>query len=245
MEIHSLDVSWDMDRTIKVIMSSLSKVDLNRAPELTEEAIEILSIVDKKLREVEEYFDRPLDSPDVYRKLVEIAKARNDNEMESHYMDRIRLFEANEWEFKGRQQNFFGNNTEALRCYEKALELVPDLELALTGKEKAAKRVEKALKSLTKMEAKVQDDPDNADSWYKLGILYLDLARIQDALDSYDKALSIDPNHVDALCRKGTALEGVGRYKEAVHYFEEALSIKPTALIAKRGMNYAEFALDK
>lgn len=234
-ELKALDVTWSMGKTIEAIDAAITNPG---------DIAATLAIIDEKLVDVEEYFYRPLDSPEVYAKLKAAADSIGDSTRAANYQKNINLFHANELEFQGRLQNFFGNNTKALKAYEDALELVPDLELAVSGEKKAKNRVTKAQKEMGKWEAKVSEDPNDADSWTKLGVSQMDLDRESDAMDSFENALNIDPNHVDAMCRKGTALESKGNFEDAMPLFMKALEINPKSMIAKRGRNYAEGALD-
>ena len=57
-----------MDKTIAAIKGALSGVDPSGG--LSDKDKEIIGIIDVKLREVEDYFDRPLDAPEIYERLA-------------------------------------------------------------------------------------------------------------------------------------------------------------------------------
>jgi tetratricopeptide (TPR) repeat protein len=61
----------------------------------------------------------------------------------------------------------------------------------------------------------------------KKGQALVGLGRYQEAISSFDKALSIEPNYVDALFRKGAVLSVLEKYQEAISYYDKALSIQP------------------
>ncbi len=236
-ELQDLDVSWSMNGTADILAKKLATLDKNSPDQ------ELLALIDTKLAEVEDYFERPLDSPDVYLSLRDIFSKLGNKEKADMYAKKAMIFEANEWEFKGRLQNFFGNNTIAVGFYQKAVDIVDDHELAVGGLVKAKRRVEKAQKGFDKLDKWAQER-GTSDDWYKLGIAFCDLDKVEDGMACFERALNIDPESVEALCRKGTALESQGKFKEAAPLFAKALEIKPTALIAKRGRNYADYFLD-
>ncbi|MBW4476344.1 MAG: tetratricopeptide repeat protein [Tolypothrix brevis GSE-NOS-MK-07-07A] len=51
--------------------------------------------------------------------------------------------------------------------------------------------------------------------------------RNEDAIASYDEALSIKPDYHQAWYNRGYALRNLGRYEDAIASYDEALSIKP------------------
>ncbi len=58
-----------------------------------------------------------------------------------------------------------------------------------------ASNYKKAIKLFEKV---VADNPDNADAWNYLGFSKRKLNRFDEAMDDYQKALSIDPEHLGA-----------------------------------------------
>lgn len=66
--------------------------------------------------------------------------------------------------------------------------------------EKGVEAVEAASynKAITLFEKVVADNPDNADAWNYLGFSKRKLNRYDEAMDAYQKALSIEPEHLGA-----------------------------------------------
>ena len=151
-ELLELDVALGMDRDIEVLLKAINVVDTgNKAA-----AKEVLKQVHGKVVEIEEYFWRPIDSVEVYERLRTIAHELGDEDKAVTYDSKISLFKANELEFKGRVQDFYGNKTLAVQYYERALKLVPDHELALPAREKALRNIEKAKAEVAKCEKKLE-----------------------------------------------------------------------------------------
>ncbi len=79
---------------------------------------------------------------------------------------------------------------------------------------------------------KMNDQPndtanDAADALSKQGTALLQSQRFEEALASYDQALSLQPNHVPTIFNHGTALANLQRFDEALTSYEYALSIQP------------------
>lgn len=204
----------------------------------------VLERVDRKIDEVEDYFWRPLDSPEVYTDLKDLATTLGDASRAKKYEKKIDRIRANDLEFQGRVESFYGNNAEALKYYEKALSLAPDHPLAGPGKEKVSKSLEKAKREMEKLQKSVADKATDGQVWYKYGVCLLSLGRLEDAIESFDKAIKFSPENPDAYAKKGTALESMKKYKEARPFFEKALELKPTSMIAKRGLNYITYFIE-
>ncbi len=240
-KLAELDVSDSMKRNIEALFQAMDTVNISDLGEAKEKFTQI----HKKVAEIEEYFWRPVDSKKVYERLISIATELGDEEKSSHYQRQIDLSEANDWEFKGRVQDFYGNKVKALEYYSKALELVPDHELAQPAHEKVLKRIDKARSEVEKLERKLETQDDDSKLWFKYGIALLNLGEVARAMECLDKACELDPTNPDAFARRGTAMESLDDYNGAKRYFERAMELKPNSMIAKRGMNYAEYFLEQ
>jgi tetratricopeptide (TPR) repeat protein len=240
-ELIDLDVSDSMKSNIEALCKVIENIDVQNK----EMALEQLNQVHTKILEIEEYFWRPVDSEDVYQRLISITKELGDEEKSSHYNYQIKVKEANDLEFKGRVQDFFGNKEKAVEYYEKALKLVPTHELALPAHRKAVKSMEKAQAEIPKLAMKLEKDNQNEKFWFKMGLAHLNLGVVDKAIEYFDKVIALNPTDPDAHARRGTAMESLGDYEDAKRYLERALELKPTSMIAKRGMNYAIYFLEQ
>jgi tetratricopeptide (TPR) repeat protein len=228
-----------MKNNIEVLNKAIGSVDVKKEGE----AKEMLETIHNKIVEIEEYFWRPVDSPEIYEKLKDIALNLGDLDKADVYEAQIDMFHANDLEFKGRVEDFFGNKAKAVELFEEALRLVPDHELAKPAHEKALKRIEKAKKDVTLLEKKILKNEDDPRMWHRYGTALLNIGEVQKAIHCYDRAIELNPSDSDSYARRGTAMESQGDFEGAKKFFEQALTLKPTSMIAKRGMNYAEFFL--
>ena len=96
---------------------------------------------------------------------------------------------AEEWIKKGDAFYKQGKYSEAIECYNKALELNPGLSKDI--------------------------NPKLAEAWNNKGLTFADLGRYYEAIECYNKALKIDPRYAEAWYNKGVALYNLGRYYEA------------------------------
>ena len=71
--------------------------------------------------------------------------------------------------------------------------------------------------------------PDFAEAHHNRGNTLKELKRLEDALDSYDRALKIRPDYVEAWNNRGNALKELRRPSEALGSYDRALNIKPDA----------------
>lgn len=87
-------------------------------------------------------------------------------------------------------------------------------------------------------------DAYNTEAWYKLGNLYSESERFQDALDAFDYALAIDEEMMRALFAKANCLAMLSHPAEALRLYEtcERKGFAPPVLYYARGM--VAFSLD-
>ncbi|HUP66448.1 MAG TPA: tetratricopeptide repeat protein [Thermoanaerobaculia bacterium] len=80
----------------------------------------------------------------------------------------------------------------------------------------------------------VEYAPDNSDAWYILGsCLEQNPKWIREAVEAYQRVLSIDPNSVEALLSLGDLYRRQGLASRAIGCYEEALQIEPENVTAK------------
>ena len=69
---------------------------------------------------------------------------------------------------------------------------------------------------------KMVREPESADAFYLLGVLYYFQGQVALTVDNLKKALSIDPRHTDAAICLSVLLNDVGKYDDAKKVFEQA-----------------------
>ena len=113
----------------------------------------------------------------------------------------------------------------ARQCYDKAIEIKPDLIDAWLSKGNAlnySNQYDEAIKCYDKA---IEIDPNNADALNAKGLALVNMGKFGEAIKCYDKAIEIDPNNADALNAKGLALDNLGKYDEAIGYYDKATEL--------------------
>jgi tetratricopeptide (TPR) repeat protein len=75
--------------------------------------------------------------------------------------------------------------------------------------------------------AQLKTNPNDFDTLAKLGNLYYDGQAYPQAIEYYEKALSVQPNNADVRTDMGTAYWYIGDADKAIANFEKALAIRP------------------
>ena len=138
-----------------------------------------------------------------------------------------------EWLEKGDifyDQGRYGN---AIKCYNKALELDPENVDAWVGKGYALNMLGRYLEALECFNKALELDPENVDAWNNKGLVLQRMGRYEEALEYFNMALKIDPNYADAWANKGFILQKLGRYFEALECFNRSLAIVDDPQIRK------------
>ena len=76
-------------------------------------------------------------------------------------------------------------------------------------------------------EKRVADRPDDYDTHNALGVAYVQLARVPEALEQFRTALTLNPDHAQAAYNVGVIAMGEKRFSDAIEYFERALVARP------------------
>lgn len=133
----------------------------------------------------------------------------------------------------------------AVRSFEKALEINPgyteaSLNLAITYSDLG--QYDKA-REVFELAARIShaSSPDIdpfikgklANEHLKIGNIYIDLRRLDDAIDEYEKALRLAPHFADIITQLGIAYREKGQYDEAIKQFSHAKEVNPHYMLAR------------
>ncbi|MCH8085665.1 MAG: tetratricopeptide repeat protein, partial [Thaumarchaeota archaeon] len=79
----------------------------------------------------------------------------------------------------------------------------------------------------TKLDQKNDSQPQNSYDWNELGRKLHNQERYSEAIDAYEKAISIDPNYKWAWYNKGIVLNNLEKYENAIVVLNQVLRIDP------------------
>jgi predicted amidohydrolase len=129
---------------------------------------------------------------------------------------------AHNWFRKGVALGELGKYEEAIKCYDKAIEIEPNYEDAWYNKGVALGELGKYEEAIKCYDKAIEIEPNYEDAWYNKGWNLGKLGKYEEAIKCYDKAIEIKPNYEAAWYNKGVNVSKLQRYEEAVEYFERA-----------------------
>ena len=88
---------------------------------------------------------------------------------------------------------------------------------------------------------KVDENPDDLDSWIQLGNLYFDTGNNEKAITAYKKALDIDPSNPNVRTDLGIMYRRTGQLSEAIQSFKKAREFNPGHEMAAFNMGIVFF----
>ena len=131
------------------------------------------------------------------------------------------------WNQRGIDASVGRQFAEAIKYYDRALEINPNMIDALNNKGIALRESGSFQEALACHERVIELDPQYADGWNAKGNVLLDLHTPGEALKCYDRTLAIDPMHAKAWYNKGNLLFDLRRHQEAIACYKRSLEINP------------------
>jgi tetratricopeptide (TPR) repeat protein len=86
--------------------------------------------------------------------------------------------------------------------------------------------------------------PDNAETWYWKGNVFLELGEKEKALEACKMALESDPDHLNSLLAGGDLLCEFSEYGEAFKCYVHALKLSPGNEAAMKGKEFCEMKIN-
>lgn len=80
---------------------------------------------------------------------------------------------------------------------------------------------------MLKLEQFLKDNPDNVEAWTQLGNLFFDSGRFADAIEAYEKSLSLAPGNPNVLTDLGVMYRRNKDPKKAIETFDKAIAAQP------------------
>jgi len=136
-------------------------------------------------------------------------------------------FKASEWTNKGKSLQHLRRFDDAIKCYDRALEINPQLAEGWNNKGNSLHSLGRHDDAIKCYDRALEINPKQAKIWTNKGSSLDSLRRFAEALRCYDRALEINPKQAEAWTNKGNSLNGLGRFAEAIKCLDKALEINP------------------
>jgi len=132
-----------------------------------------------------------------------------------------------------------GNQDDAEKLYEHALEIDPQDAVAMTGLARIRRREQRFEEAEALMQKSIELQPGNWRAINTLGTMYFNMGRYADAATEYRKVVYLDPENFVTLGNLASTSLMSGDYTGARDAYIEALSIEDDAtLTANLGITY-------
>ena len=135
---------------------------------------------------------------------------------------------AEEWFERGYKNQKDGNHEESIRCYEKALEISPDISAAYSNFGVAFSDLKRYAEAEEAYRKAIKLNPEYAKAYSNLGSLLKATERYEEAEEAYRKAIELNPEYAKAYSNLGLLLhEKLNRREEAEEAYRKAIKLNP------------------
>jgi len=134
-------------------------------------------------------------------------------------------YDPSKWTENGNALFKEGSYEEALKCFEKAIQISPSYADAWYGKANVLGTQGKYEESLASLDKVMKIDPSNLAALNNKGAALYELGRYEDALACYDESIKKDPTYSTPWANKGEVLLKLGKNSEALDCSEKSLNI--------------------
>jgi tetratricopeptide (TPR) repeat protein len=120
-----------------------------------------------------------------------------------------------------------GRSAEAVRLFQKAIEIYPDYAEAHYNLGCAFDKQERLAEAIGHFQKAIEIYPDYAEANNNLGVVFLKEGRLNEAIKHCQRALEINPDFAKAYYNLGCALDRQGRRAAAIEQYQKAIALKP------------------
>lgn len=119
-----------------------------------------------------------------------------------------------------------GRHEEAMRQYERAVQIKPDSADAHYVLANALASAGRNQDAISQYGEAVRLDPGHANAHYNLGVLLAESGQLDDAIRHHERAVQLKPDFAEAQYLLGVALFARGRAADAARHYEDAIRIR-------------------
>ena len=120
-----------------------------------------------------------------------------------------------------------GSYDEAIRHFEKSIEISPNVAMTYGNLGLAFSRQGQFDKAIPYFEKALKINPDYGDAHSNLGVIFIRQNQFEKAAGHLEKALKINPDSAETHYNLGIAFDRQGQFDKAILHFEKSLAINP------------------
>ncbi len=158
-----------------------------------------------------------------------------------NYNDVISQFYYN----RGIKKSKLGSYEEAIRDYNKAIELNPNDARAYHNRGYAKSKLGIFDEAIRDYDKAIELTPNATKIYNSRGIAKAKLGRYEEAIKDFEKVIELDPNDAIAYNNRGTAKDKVGRVDEAIRDYNKVIELDPNDADAYYNRGYAKLELTR
>lgn len=121
---------------------------------------------------------------------------------------------------------FQGEYQQALRCYERMVQLDPKGFRAISNYAECLQLLGRNTEAIKQLEVYVDDNPLEAEGWHTLGAICNNAKEFDKAIEAFEYAITINHNSVEYYQNLGCAFMNHGMFEKALEAFEEASELE-------------------
>ncbi len=152
---------------------------------------------------------------------------------------------AADWNQKGVSLHSLGRYDEAVRCFDRALEMKPKDALIWNNRGLSLHKIGRYVEAIKCFDRALSLNPRYHSAWNNRGVSLRSLGRFEESIESLDRALDLDPIDASTWNNKGLTLQSMGRFAEAIKCHDKAIELDPGDAPAWNNKGVALFSLKK
>lgn len=130
--------------------------------------------------------------------------------------------------------------TEALKCFDTAIELNPNYANAYSNRGNAYQSINKHDLALSDFNKTLAINPQHENTLYNRGLLLMKMEQFETAIKDFTEVIRLNSKASDAHVMRGNCSQTIKNYNMAIDDYSKAIEIKPDSSIAylNRGIVY-------
>ena len=128
---------------------------------------------------------------------------------------------------RGLAKSDLENNEEAIKDYDKAIELNPNYSDAYNNRGVSKSDLGNNEEAIKDYDKAIESNPNNSDAYNNRGNEKNNLKQYNEAIKDFNKAIELNPNNSSAYNNRGVAKKNSGKYEEAIKDYNKAIELNP------------------